>query len=269
VTCFVAIIGAFLIVDFPELSSKTFFVKFLNEKEVAFIVARIENDRADVIPEPFTFRKYLEGAADLKIWGFAVLLGCSTTSLYAIAYFLPIILKNGMGFSTAAAQCLVAPPYVVAAIAMYAFAWAGDKYHIRGPFVIGCGVCGLIGLPLLGFVQNVGVRYFGAFLATTAGNAAVPCVLTWQANNIRGQWKRALCSATLVGAGGIGGIVGSTVFRSQDAPKYGPGIITCILANGILIMVSLILMFKFTKANNRAVAGGKIIERLHGFRYTL
>jgi hypothetical protein len=241
----------------------------LDEKEVAFIVATIERDRADVTAEPFTLRKYLEGAADLKIWGFATLLGCATTSLYAIAYFLPIILKNGMGFSTAASQCLVAPPYVVAAIAMYAFAWAGDKYHIRGPFVISCGVCGLIGLPLLGFVQNVGVRYFGAFLATTAGNAAVPCILTWQANNIRGQWKRALCSATLVGAGGIGGIVGSTVFRSQDAPKYGPGIITCMLANGIIIVISLILMFKFTRANRRAVQGGKVIERLHGFRYTL
>lgn len=41
-----------------------------------------------------------------------------------------------------------------------------------------------------------------------------------QANNIRGQWKRAFCSATLVGFGGIGGIAGSLVFRSQDAPDY-------------------------------------------------
>jgi hypothetical protein len=72
------------------------------------------------------------------------------------------------------------------------------------------------GLPLLGFAHNNGVRYFGVFLATVACNANVPCILTWQANNIRGQWKRALCSATLVGAGGIGGIIGSTVFRDQD-----------------------------------------------------
>lgn len=78
------------------------------------------------------------------------------------------------------------------------------------------------GLPLLGFAKNNGVRYFGVFLATIACNANVPCVLTWQANNIRGQWKRALCSATLVGAGGIGGIIGSTVFRSQDKARILP-----------------------------------------------
>merc|ERR1712098_565258 len=130
-------------------------------------------------------------------WAFAALCGLTTTITYAIAFFLPIILRDGMGFSVAAAQCLVAPPYVLAAIVMFGMAWFGDKWHIRSPFILANGILALIGLPLLGFASNVGVRYFGVFLATTAANANVPCVLTWQANNIRGQWKRALCSATL------------------------------------------------------------------------
>ena len=173
-----------------------------------------------------------------------------------------------MGFSEGASQCLVAPPYVLAAIWMYFCAVLGDKYHLRGPFIIGNGVMGLIGLPLLGFAHNVGARYFGVFLATTACNANVPCVLTFQANNIRGQWKRALASATLVGAGGIGGIIGSTVFRSQDEPKYTPGIIAAMLAMGLVILITCTLEFKFWRANKRANSGGKIIEGLEGFRYT-
>jgi hypothetical protein len=48
--------------------------------------------------------------------------------------------------------------------------------------------------------------------------------MAYQANNIRGQWTIAFASATLVSFGGIGGIAGSLVFRSQDAPKYIPGI---------------------------------------------
>lgn len=96
----------------------------------------------------------------------------------------------------------------------------------------------------------------------------MPCILTYQANNIRGQWKRALASATLVGAGGIGGIVGSTVFRSQDAPGYIPGIIACLLANGLIIAIVLLLDFKFWRANKRVDAGGKPIEGLPGFKYT-
>lgn len=118
-------------------------------------------------------------------------------------------------------------------------------------------------------METVGVRYFGVFLATTACNANVPCVLTWQANNIRGQWKRALCSATLVGFGGIGGIIGGTVFRDQDKPDYEPGIWTCMIACGLIILITFAMIFKFKRANARAEAGGKPIEGLVGFRYTL
>lgn len=68
---------------------------------------------------------------------------------YAIAYFLPIILREGMGFSVAASQCLVAPPYVFAAILMYVTAWFGDKYHVRAPGLVFNAILGLIGLPIM------------------------------------------------------------------------------------------------------------------------
>jgi sugar phosphate permease len=68
---------------------------------------------------------------------------------YAIAYFLPIILSQKMGFSIAAAQCLVAPPYVFAAILMFSTAWVGDKYHMRGPILVFNAIIALIGLPIM------------------------------------------------------------------------------------------------------------------------
>jgi MFS family permease len=271
ITVAIGLIGLYFIVDFPELAAKPSKMqkRFLNQKEVDFIVARIEKDRHDVVAEEFNLKKYAKGALDLKVWGFAFLFMLTTTMTYAIAYFLPIILKDGMGFSPAAANCLIAPPYIFAAFVMMGFAYAGDRYHVRSIWVIANGVLALIGLPLIGFSSNVGVRYFGVFLATAAANANVPCVLTWQANNIRGQWKRALCSATLVGAGGVGGIIGGTVFRTQDAPHYVPGITACMIAAGLIVLISLLLNLKFHFANKRANAGGKIIEGLEGFRYTL
>jgi MFS family permease len=271
ITVLIGLVGWYFIVDFPELAAKSsrFQKKFLEQDEADFIVARINQDRHDVVAEEFNLKKYLHGAMDLKVWGFALIFLFTTTITYAIAYFLPIILKDGMGFSAAASNCLIAPPYVFAGFVMMAFAWAGDKYHVRSPWVIANGVLALIGLPMIGFSTNVGVRYFGVFLATAAANANVPCILTWQANNIRGQWKRALCSATLVGAGGIGGIVGGTVFRTQDAPAYVPGIIACMIAAVMIIVIALLLDLKFWMANKRAAKGGKIIEGMQGFRYTL
>ncbi|EMC95411.1 hypothetical protein BAUCODRAFT_72648 [Baudoinia panamericana UAMH 10762] len=272
ITVVVAVIGAFTICDFPDKAAKktrSCALPFLNAEEAAFVVARIEQDRHDAIPEPFRLGHYLKQACDSKIWGFAWLFGLTTTCTYAIAYFLPIILNEGMGFSVGASQCLIAPPYVFAALWMYACAVLGDKYHIRGPFIIFNALLGVLGLALLGFTKNAGVRYFGVFLATTSCNSNIPCVLTYQANNIRGQWKRALASATLVGAGGIGGIVGSTVFRSQDKPGYKPGMYATLLASALIVLITCALEFKFWRANKRAAAGGKVIEGLAGFRYTL
>jgi MFS family permease len=139
----------------------------------------------------------------------------TTTVSYALAYFLPIILQVNMGFSVGAAQCLVAPPYAFAGIVMYAAGYVGDKYHVRGPLILFNMLLCLIGLPLMGFHKNAAVRYFGVFLTTAGANSNVPATMSYQANNIRGQWKRAFCSATLVGMGGVGGIAGGLVFREQ------------------------------------------------------
>ncbi|EGP91581.1 unnamed protein product [Zymoseptoria tritici ST99CH_3D7] len=271
-TCIVATIGSFTIADFPEKAAtktKAFAIPFLTEKEAAFVVARIEKDRHDAIAEKFNLGTYLRCACDSKIWGFAALFMLTTTSTYAIAYFLPIILHESMGYTAYTAECLIAPPYIFAAIWMYGCAWWGDKHHLRGPLIIMNAILGLIGLPLLGFTTSPAARYIGVFLATTSCNANVPTILSYQANNLRGQWKRALASATLVGAGGIGGIIGSTVFRSQDKPGYVPGIYTCIIACALVVVITCLMELKFWRANKRAAAGGKIIEGLEGFRYTL
>jgi hypothetical protein len=129
-----------------------------------------------------------------------------------------------MHFSTAASQCLNAPPYVFAGTLMVATSWAGDKYRVRAPILVLDCIITLVGLSLMGFANGSGVRYFGIFLATAGANAGIPASMAYQANNIRGQWTRAFASATLVSFGGIGGIAGSLVFRSQDAPNYIPGI---------------------------------------------
>ena len=96
---------------------------------------------------------------------------------------------------------------------MFGTAWLGDKYHVRGPLLIGNAVLAIIGLACMGWAGNLGARYFGVFLTCAGANSNIPQCMTYQANNIRGQWKRALCSTTLVAFGGIGGIAGSLVFR--------------------------------------------------------
>ena len=134
---------------------------------------------------------------------------------------------------------------------MWCLAWIGDRYRIRGPLLLVNCALGLIGAPLLGWASQPGVRYFGCFLICASAQGGIPTCMAYQANNIRGHWKRAFCSATMIGFGGIGGIAGSLIFRTQVSwhqhserhapvlPKSVPSLVTCLLpwspANTLLI----------------------------------
>jgi hypothetical protein len=131
-------------------------------------------------------------------------------------------------------------------------------------------IIAIAGLPLIGWVDSIGVRYFGVFLVCMGANANIPACMTYQANNIRGHWKRAFCSATLVGFGGIGGIIGSLVFRGQDSPGYRPGLWACIASQLIIIAIVACLTIKFTIDNKKAGRGELKIEGSEtGFTYTV
>lgn len=93
--------------------------------------------------------------------------------------------------------------------------------------------------------------------------------MTYQANNVVGQWRRAFTSATIVAAGGVGGIIGSCAFRSQDAPEYIPGLITCFLAAGATILSVAATNTYFVVKNRQQATGKVILEGVEGFRYTL
>lgn len=93
--------------------------------------------------------------------------------------------------------------------------------------------------------------------------------MAYQANNIRGQWKRAFCSATLIGFGGIGGIAGSLVFRQQDSPHYRPGVYAGIACNVLTLFIVVANTLYFRRMNKLADKGLKVIEGDVNFRYTI
>lgn len=267
-TCVIAVLGYLFVLGFPDKRPFSLSGQFLNPQQLQFVLARVEKDRADAIPEPFSMKKWLQGAADFKIWLFALAFMDSTSVGYSLAFFLPSILREDMGFDVGTAQCLVAPPYVFAALVMIVTSWLSDKFQKRGPFIIFNSMMGLVGLCMTGFAKGTATRYAGVFLGCAGANSNIPLLMTWQANNIRGQWKRAFCSATLVGFGGIGGIIGTTVFRSKDAPQYLPGLGTCAGLCGMMGAIGAVLMTYFY-FQNRAQARGKVLESLEGFRYIL
>jgi Major Facilitator Superfamily len=129
--------------DFPDKNT------FLTKEQTEWVLDRIEVDRADAQYDPFTAKKLWDYTCDIHNWSFALLFGCATTTDYAFAYFLPIILMEGMGYSSRDAQLLTAPPYVFAAVFSFALAALGDRKRIRGPLIIFQACFSVIGLCMV------------------------------------------------------------------------------------------------------------------------
>ncbi|KAF4593785.1 hypothetical protein EYR40_008579 [Pleurotus pulmonarius] len=257
----VAGVCAFIFVqDFPDKN------KFLSPEQTKWVLSRIDKDRSDAEYDHWSMSKFWTYMADIHLWSFALMFGAACTTTYAFAYFLPIILVQGMGYTTLAAQLLTAPPYVFAAIFSFSLAWMSDKYMLRAPFLIFQAVVAIIGLTLTAFHTNNAVRYFGVFLGIAGGSANVPAILGYMQNNVAGYSKRAFTSAITIGGGGIGGIIASTVFRSEDAPGYRPGLWVTIGSQLVIISTSCALtVYYYFK--NKAVREGRAapIEGRSGF----
>jgi len=87
--CIIGIVTYWWIVDFPEQSQQSF--HFLDEAETKLAVARIQRDRGDVIPTPFSWREVLRHFLDPKIYGFAAMFFLLNLVSTALSYFLPIM----------------------------------------------------------------------------------------------------------------------------------------------------------------------------------
>ncbi|KAK0390151.1 hypothetical protein NLU13_3724 [Sarocladium strictum] len=209
-----AVCGWFFLVDFPDVAVNREYRHFLRHEEIDFIIRRINKVRDDAGTQPWNLWQWASAGKDWKIWILALQFFGLTTQAYALAFFLPIILRHTVGFNAALSQRLTAPRHAGAAIIMFLCAWVGDRCHVRGPLLLFHCSSRPYRSPSssdkgsrIRAGLTTSVKCFGCF-----SSARPPTVLAYQPNNIRGQQKRAFASATLVGFGIIGGIAGSTVF---------------------------------------------------------
>lgn len=123
-----------------------------------------------------------------------------------------------MGYSYAAAQLLSSPPYVFATIMSLATAWISDKMKIRWPIICAQCVVAVVGLVIVRYGGAPGFRYFGLFLAVYGSQANGPQFLAYAQNQTATINKKGIVAAVMISVGAAGGVTGSTIFRSQDAP---------------------------------------------------
>lgn len=267
ITCAIALLAYVVIIDFPDKVLQSRNGNFLSASDVDILKARIDRDRDDSVPDAVTWANVKIHLCDFKIWFFALLFMCSTMPSYALSYFMPQIM-TGMGYSAGMAQILTAPPYVFACISGFSFAIVGDRLRTRGPIIVTQAIICITGLAMTAYCKGNAARYVGTFLGLAGAQGNVPAILSYQSNNIRTNSKRSVASALQVGFGAIGGIFASNVFRSQDAPRYVPGLWATIACQITILLVVSFLSVYFLSENKKQ-REGKVLEQHADFTYTL
>lgn len=77
-------------------------------------------------------------------------------------------------------------------------------------------------------------------------------------------------SAVMITMGAAGGVCGSTIFRSQDAPRYMPGMWTTVVMILAYACITFSMSMYFKKQNRLADEGKRpALEGVEGFRYAV
>ncbi|KAK5081065.1 hypothetical protein LTR70_009327 [Exophiala xenobiotica] len=265
-TVFAGLVAPFFLVEFPER------VKFLNPRQKHIALERVKVDKLGKEVVHPTVKEMLVMLADWKIALYCIQYFICASSVYSLAYFTPIILRQGMGFSYAKAQLLQSPPYVFTIIMSLTMAYISDKIKMRWPILCSQAATGIVGLLIILYVKAPAVRYVGLFLAIFGCQANIPATLAYGNNQTGRNEKKGVVAAAMISSGALGGIAGSTIFRSQDAPLYMPGTWSTISMLMLYIIITISMSMHFKRQNrlaDEAQAEGRqyILEKTPGFRY--
>ena len=212
-TVLVSLIAYFFVANYPSTA------KFLSEKEREAIHARLASNNDATRNEAFTWTNVSFAIRDPKVWLYGLGFHTMSLPLYTLSLFLPTIIKE-LGYTAAQAQLLTVPPYAVATVLTITVAIASEKLKIRAPFIMGASSLAAIGYIILLSSKKPGIGYFGTILAAAGIYPATAIVLSWPANNVSGQTKRATANAMQISIGNLGAVLGTQLYRSTDGPRF-------------------------------------------------
>lgn len=219
-TCVVGALAYLFITNYPDTA------KFLGPAERRFVLKRLAADSDSTENEGFSWANVLSAMSDPKVLLYAFGFHFMSLPLYTLSLFLPTIIED-LGYSAASAQLLTIPPYALATVLTVIIAWTSERVGRRAPFLMTFSLVASIGYCILlgnkNATANPGISYVGTFFAAAGIYPATGLVLSWPAVNVGGQTKRAVANAMQISIGNCGAVIGTQIYRAEDAPRFVVG----------------------------------------------
>ncbi|KAJ8116180.1 hypothetical protein OPT61_g2333 [Boeremia exigua] len=246
---------------------------FLTAPEKAYILQGLQNDSGSTgqveTSEKYHKRYIFAALRDFKIyisvliyWGNAISNYGQVShvcrlvlklTLHSFIYTLPTVIRQ-LGYTAANAQLLTIPVYAFALSTTVAVAIMSDRYKMRSPFIMGpfvVAAAGYIALMALPHPGLPGATYGMLFVVAGGLYPSICGVISWNANNLAGSWKRSVGMALQISIGNLGGAIGSNIYLAKEAPHYWTGYGVSLTIIVISILATGLLRFVLDKENKR------------------
>ncbi|KAI4240249.1 MAG: hypothetical protein LQ352_007687 [Teloschistes flavicans] len=253
-TVLVSLSAYYFIANYPSTA------KFLSDDERATINARLKANSDATRDESFTWGNVKQAFGDPKVWLYGLGFHTMSLPLYTLSLFLPTIIKE-LGYTAAQAQLLTVPPYAVATLMTLGVAIASEKLKLRAAFIMSTSSLAIIGYIMLLAGRKPGVSYAGTILAAAGIYPSTAVVLSWPANNVSGQTKRATANAMQISIGNLGAVLGTQLYRSTDGPRFFVGhgfALGYLAANIVVVGILWIVLKKENEKRDRGERDGRL-----------
>jgi hypothetical protein len=185
------------------------------------------------------FRIFKHGTS----WAIIAIQICLGVPLQGVQLFLPVIIER-LGYSTVKTNLYTVAPNVSGAAVLLILAFCSDWTRWRFPFIALGFLFTFIGMIIYATIdveKDLSVAYFATFMMTWGTSAPSVLLDVWYNNNIAGESRRVVLTSIAVPIANLMGVVASNIFRTQDAPKYMPALVTTAAFGGTGIILTLCL----------------------------
>ncbi|KAH0350595.1 MFS general substrate transporter, partial [Aureobasidium melanogenum] len=258
-TCILGV-AAYFYLPHSAVKPKSFFgrsLKFFTEREGKILVTRVIRDdptKGLHHGKPLLPSHLLATFSDWRLYGHLIAGLLSMVMISPMNTYAPSIIKS-LGFTGLQANGLNSVGSAGALVWSVSLATSSDRLRERGVHIAAGYLLGAAGLLWLAYAPaRVGrwVLYGGVVLTQTGMGSAQAINAAWLTSKMTDQ-KRPVALAAYVMSIQLANFPGNQLFRSQDAPRYSPGLKTaagCAIAAAGVVLIWKVLYRVFDNGDS-------------------
>jgi hypothetical protein len=253
------IFGALAPIILPQSPSTS---KYLNDREKWIAEERLRIEHKTGSNENVKPKHVKRAVANINNYVCAAGFFLINITVQGMSVFMPTVL-SALGWTSTKAQLYSVPPYVLASLVAIAIAFISDKTRLRGAYLAGFTLLGIAGFAVLRWADSSNLKYMGLYLVAIGAFPGGPGFLSWGLNNAAGPAVRAVSGGWIVSLGTAGGILATWAYLPTDAPKFHVGHTINLVAQFLVLGLSL-FGIAYCMWENRLRARGGRDYRLEG-----